>query len=165
MEALKGKNSILLFRLLEDAAKNKAAKLAFQTEHSVDKSRDSDVTETKDGPVTVGQGMEEEISFNCIMAKDDPVAKMLDKALVENKTVEVWEVDVTPNKDGGNKYPAIYRQGIVTEFNKSANVEDLIELEATFVTSGIGQEGEVTLTQEQQEVVQYKFTDTEPKTV
>lgn len=161
MEAIKGKNLILLFRLLEDAAKHKAAKLAFQTEHAVDKSRDSDTTETKDGPVTVGQGMEEEISFSCIMAKNDPVAKMLDEALINNKTVEVWEVDVTPKEEDDGKYPATYRQGLITEYNTSANVEDLITLECTFVTSGIGQKGEVTLTQEQKEVVQYKFRDTE----
>lgn len=161
MEPLKGKNLILLFRLLEDAAKGKAAKLAFQTEHSVEKSRDSDITETKDGPLPVGQGMEEEIPFNCIMAQNDPVAKMLDDALVYNKVVEVWEVDVTPKEEDDGKYPAVYRQGLITEYNKAANVEDLITLECTFITSGIGQRGEVTLTQEQREIVQYKFRDTE----
>lgn len=165
MEALKGKNSILLFRLLEDAAKNKAAKLAFQTEHSVEKSKDSDVTETKDGQIVIGQGKEEEISFSCVMGDNDPTIEMLERSFDEDKTLEVWEVDVTPRQNGAGEYPAIYRQGIVTEFNKSANVEDLMTLEMSFKTSGQGQKGMVKLTQEQQEVVQYKFTDTEPKTV
>lgn len=157
MEALKGKNQILLFRLLEEATKKTGAKLAFQTEHSVEKSRDSDTTETKDGPITIGQGIEESIPFSCIMAKDDPVVDLLDIAINENKIVELWEVDITKENQG--KFPAIYRQGLITELNKTANTEDLIELEGTFITNGIAQKGEVELTKEQQEVVQYKFKD------
>ena len=163
MEAIKGKNIILLFRLLKNAASASAAKLAFQVEHSVDKSRDSDTTETKDGPITVGQGLEEEISYSCIMGKKDPVVETLETAINSNEVLEVWEVDVT-EKSTGEKYPAKYRQGLLTEKNETANAEDLMEMECTFVTNGLAQSGEVTLTAAQEAVVQYKFRDTTPYT-
>ena len=158
MEAVLGKNLILLWRLLEDATTSAGAKLAFQTEHSVSVKRSADTTETKDGPLVTGGGLEEEIPFNCIMAKDDPVVAMLQKALRENKVLEQWEVDIT--KATANKYPATYRQGLLSELEKSANTEDLVELSGTFVVNGLAQTGEVELTAEQAEVVQYVFRDT-----
>ena len=83
---------------------------------------------------------------------------MLQKALRENKVLEQWEVDIT--KATANKYPATYRQGLLSELEKSANTEDLVELSGTFVVNGLAQTGEVELTAEQAEVVQYVFRDT-----
>lgn len=158
-QAVKGKSQILLFRLLRDAASAKAAKLAFQTEHSTEKKRDSDVTETKDGSITIGKALEEEVPFTSIMAAGDPVVKLLETAINENEILEIWEVDITEKTKGG-KYPAYYRQGLLTELNKTANAEDLIEIEGTFATNGTAVQGEVTLSEEQENVVQYAFRDT-----
>ncbi|ESU89829.1 hypothetical protein HMPREF1240_0425 [Streptococcus pyogenes GA03455] len=47
LEAKQGIHSILLFRLLKEAEKQEATKLAFQTEHEVGKSRDVDGQKTK----------------------------------------------------------------------------------------------------------------------
>ena len=158
MEAIKGINQILLWRLLENAGSVAGAKLAFQTEHSVSMSRSADTTETKDGAIVTGGGLEEEVPFSCIMAKDDPVVTMLNDALKGNKTLELWEVDITEAVEG--KYPAVYRQGLLSELEKTANAEDLIEISGTFVTNGLAQDGQVELTAEQAEVVQYAFRDT-----
>lgn len=163
MEALKGQNQILLFRLLKDATTKKAAKMAFQTEHETSESADAEVTQTKDGPISVSAGIEEEITFNCIMARGDEVDEMLRQAMREKEIVEVWEVDIT-EKSEEERYPAEYRQGLVTERSKTANAEDLIEVEYSFTTNGISQSGEVTLTSEQEEVIQYAFRDTDEYT-
>ena len=160
MEALQGKKLILLFRLLKDASKKKGAKLAFQTEHSTESTLNSDTTITKDGPINTGTSVEEEIPFTCIMARGDEVAEMLKKAHREAEVVEVWEVDIT-KKNENDKYPAEYRQGLITSFSKTANSEDLIELSVTLKVNGIAQSGELTLTADQEEVVQYAFRDTE----
>ena len=45
--AKKGIDSILLFRVLKDAQTAEGAKLAFQTEHSTEKSRDTNSVKTK----------------------------------------------------------------------------------------------------------------------
>lgn len=160
MEAIQGKKLILLFRALKDASTQKGLKLAFQTEHSVDSSLNSDTTITKDGSITTGTSVEEEIPFTCIMGRDDDTAKMLKKAHRKGEVVEMWEVDIT-EKDSEGKYPAEYRQGLITSYSKTANAEDLIELSCTFKVNGTAQEGLVTLTEEQEEVVQYVFRDTE----
>ena len=158
MEALQGKNQILLWRLLKDATKTAGAKLAFQTEHSVSKSRGTDTTITKDGPIVTGGGFEEEVPFSCIMAKDDPVVDLLNTAILENEILEMWEVNITDEGAAG-KYPGKYRQGLLSELNETKNAEDLVELDGTFVTNGTAKEGEVTLTAEQAAVVQYAFRD------
>lgn len=158
MEAIQGKKQILLWRLLKDATTNAGTKLAFQTEHSVSKSRGMDTTITKDGPIVTGGGLEEEVPFSCIMGKGDPVVDLLNTAILENEVLELWEVDVTDKGESG-KYPGKYRQGLLSELNETKNAEDLVELEGTFVTNGTAKTGEVTLTDEQAEVVQYAFRD------
>lgn len=163
MEALKGKNQILLWRLLKDAATASGAKLAFQTEHSVSKSRSTDTTITKDGPIVTGGGFEEEVPFTCIMAKDDPVVDLLNSAIADDEVLELWEVNITDGGEAG-KYPGKYRQGVLSELNETKNAEDLVELEGTFITNGMAKDGEVTLTAEQAEVVQYAFRDVTPYT-
>ena len=158
LKPIQGKKRILLFRLLKDASKAKAAKLAFQTEHEVSKTRDSETTETKDGAISTGQGLEEEITFSCIIADGDPTYDMLNQAMDENEILEIWEVNTSEEQDG--QYPGKYRQGIMTELTETANAEDLMEFEGTYKTNGLAQPGLITLSQEQKEVVQYAFRDT-----
>lgn len=79
--AKKGIDSILLFRLLSEASKADAAKLAFQTEHSSDKSRDTNSVKTKDGVLQSVGGIEVSLSATTIMAKDDELADKLEKAM------------------------------------------------------------------------------------
>ena len=49
IKAIYGKDKILMFRLLENATKEKATKLALQTEHTLSYENNVDTTQTKDG--------------------------------------------------------------------------------------------------------------------
>ena len=158
MQAAKGSKQFLLFRLLKDQATKAGAKLAFQTEHDLTETKDSESTNTKDGILQTTGALETEISATSILAVGDPMTNDLRQALRNDEVVEIWEVDVNENSEEG-KYAATYFQGYVTEYSKNPNSDDSVEIELTFAINGLGQFGEVTLTAEQEEVVQYTFTD------
>ncbi|SQF66352.1 phage major tail protein, TP901-1 family [Streptococcus dysgalactiae] len=163
LEAKQGIHSILLFRLLEKASDNAAAKLAFQTEHEVGKSRDIDGKKTKDGVIQSLGALEYDFKATSILAKGDKLAGDLEKAMEEGKVIEIWDVDSEEaSKDSSNsgKYPATYYQGYISSFNAKKNAEENIEIEMEFAINGVGQRGFATLTEAQKLAVQYKFTDT-----
>lgn len=157
--AKKGIDSILLFRLLSEASKADGAKLAFQTEHSTEKSRDTNSVKTKDGVLQSVGGIEVSITATTIMAEDDELVAKLETAMDKGELVEVWEIEKNAKKQG-NKYEAVYYQGYLTSFKKTKNAEDLIELELEFAVNGTGVKGYATLNNSQAEVVQYEFADT-----
>ena len=157
--AKKGIDSILLFRLLSEASKADGAKLAFQTEHSTEKSRDTNSVKTKDGVLQSVGGIEVSITATTIMAEDDELVAKLEGAMDKGELVEVWEIEKNAKKQG-NKYEAVYYQGYLTSFKKTKNAEDLIELELEFAVNGTGVKGYATLNTSQAEVVQYEFADT-----
>ncbi|MGT2829042.1 phage major tail protein, TP901-1 family [Streptococcus hillyeri] len=157
--AKKGIDSILLFRVLKTAASKAAAKLAFQTEHSTEKSRDTNTQQTKDGLLQSLGGLEVTLSATSIMAESDPLVEELEKAMDNGDLVEIWEIEKGAKQKNG-KFSATYYQGYLTSFNKTKNSEDLVELEMEFGINGVGAKGEATLTEGQAEVVQYKFADT-----
>ena len=157
--AKKGIDSILLFRLLSEASKADGAKLAFQTEHSTEKSRDTNSVKTKDGVLQSVGGIEVSITATAIMAEDDELVAKLETAMDKGELVEVWEIEKNAKKQG-NKFEAVYYQGYLTSFKKTKNAEDLIELELEFAVNGTGAKGYATLNTSQAEVVQYEFADT-----
>lgn len=161
MEAKKGIDVILLYRILKEANKT-AFKLAFQTEHSVEKSRDTETIETKDGKIQTLSNIEYDFSATSIMAKSDEMVEKLEKAFDDGEIVEIWEVDTTTVGSGNSegKYKGTYYQGYISKFGKSANAEDALELELEFAINGKGVGGWVTLTEEQKKVTQYEFKDT-----
>lgn len=161
-EAVQGIDVILLFRLLKDAGTTTGAKLAFQTEHEVSETRDSDSLATKDGAIVTPQALETEISCTSIMAKDDEMVTMLRDAQRNGETVEIWEIDRSQPESSAstNKFKATYYQGKVTEWTKNPTAEDALELSLTFAVEGEGQDGFATLTADQATVVQYAFQDT-----
>ncbi|HGG1210491.1 phage major tail protein, TP901-1 family [Streptococcus pyogenes] len=179
LEAKQGIHSILLFRLLKDAAKQKAAKLAFQTEHEVGKSRDVDGQKTKDGIIQSVGALEYDFKATSILAKGDTLAAKLEKAMEDGELVEIWDIDseeaIKQPKDselveiwdidkngtnGSNKYLATYYQGYISSFSAKKNAEENIEIEMEFAINGVGQKGFATLTEEQKAAVQYAFKDT-----
>ena len=166
-EALMGKNTVLLFRLLKEQGTQSAVKLAFQTEHELTESRDTDTTATKDGNIVTPSVLETSLDCTSILAKGDETADKLRQALRDYEKVEIWEVDLSTKGTGANasKYKAMYFQGYVSEWAKSPNAEDSIELSLTFTIEGVGQSGFVTLTPEQENVVKYVFKDVTPDTV
>lgn len=162
-QAKKGKNVLLLWRLLKDAKEKDGALMMFQTEHSVEKSRDSDNVVTKTGTLKNVGGLEEEVPFTSLCANGDPVLDYLNTAIDDGEELELWEVDMNEASQAG-KYPAKYRRGYLSELNYTANAEDNMEVEGTFATEMKAQKGEVSLTPAQMEAVQYQFRGIEKVT-
>ena len=72
LTAKQGKDIILLYRLLSKATKEAAWKLAFQTEHSNEKTRDYNTIATKDGTIGSLAAIEYSLSATSIAANGDP---------------------------------------------------------------------------------------------
>ncbi len=157
VETLKGIDRILLFRVLDSAGE--ASKLAFQTEHEINKTRDSDSVATKDGAVRSLGDLETEISVTSILAKGDDFADEIEQAFDDGQIIEIWDIDRSGEESAG-KHPATYYQAYMTEYSQSPNAEDDTEMELEFSVNGKGVKGEATLTEEQSDVVQYAFQDT-----
>lgn len=163
LEAKQGIHAILLFRLLKEASSEKAAKLAFQTEHEVGKSRDVDGQKTKDGIIQSVGALEYDFKATSILAKGDKLAAKLEEAMEKGELVEIWDIDsekASEEHDNSGKYPATYYQGYISSFSAKKNAEENIEIEMEFAINGVGQKGFATLTEEQKAAVQYKFKDT-----
>ncbi|EGO9936992.1 phage major tail protein, TP901-1 family [Enterococcus faecium] len=162
MEALKGIDFILLYRLLKKETQEAAWKMAFQTEHENGLSRDSDSTVTKDGNVQSLSPVEYDFSATSIVAKGDSHVDEMKQALLNGDIIEIWEINKAEQgtDDDANKYKATYYQAYVSEFTPSAAAEDNVELSLSFAVNGVGQDGYATLTEDQADVVQYAFKDT-----
>lgn len=158
---LQGKNKILLFRKLKDSDKD-AAKLVFQTDHTFTLTRDMDKLPTKDGTlVKIGELEGEFAGIEAIQSKDDPVVEMLQSSVLDGEKLEVWELTVDEElKNEEGKYPAIYAQGYLDSWELPANVEDEAEISSDFQIELVPQFGYATLTEEQEDAVQYAFKDT-----
>ena len=159
MEMLQGRHKILLFRKLSEQT-TEAAKLAFQTEHTFSYSRELESIVTKDGRVVRVGELESEVSISAIAAKDDPINEMLRGAVIRGEKLELWEVTVDPDLEEGGKFPAVYAQGFLDSWEDSAGAEDDAEVSSNFIVELEPQFGMATLTEAQQEAVQYAFQDT-----
>lgn len=163
MGVIKGKRIIYLYRILKDAATDDATAVAFTTENSKSKSRDSDTVTTKDGTIRVPGEVETEISTTALFASEnDAMIDKLEKALDDGDKVEIWEVnmDKPGTSDNASKFAAKYFQGYVTSFELSSNSEDHAEASLDFGIEGKGVDGYATVTDEQQELAAYLFKDT-----
>ena len=163
LTAKQGKDIILLYRVLSKASKEAAWKLAFQTEHSNEKTRYYNTTATKDGIIGSLAAIEYSLSATSIAANGDPHLDEMDKAFDDAEIIEVWEIDkaekATLGLDTG-KYKAKYLRAYLTSFSYEPNSEDALELSLEFGVFGKPQKGQATLTEEQANVVQYVFKDT-----
>lgn len=164
MSAIQGKRIIYLYRILKDAATDDAKALAFTTENERTKSRDTDTTETKDGPIRTPGALETEITTTAIFSSEsDEMITKLEKAVDDSEKVEIWEVnlDKPGTSDNVGKFAAKYFQGYVTEFGSTSSAEDHAEASLTFGIEGTGADGYATVSDEQQEIASYVFADTE----
>ena len=159
LTAKQGKDIILLYRLLSKASKEAAWKLAFQTEHSNEKTRYYNTTATKDGIIGSLAAIEYSLSATSIAANGDPHLDEMDKAFDDGEIIEVWEIDKA-EKGSDGKYKAKYLRAYLTSFSYEPNSEDALELSLEFGVFGKPQKGQATLTEEQANVVQYVFKDT-----
>lgn len=160
-EAVHGKRLVYLFRILEEASTASGATLAFTTENTFTMSKDSDSTPTKDGPIVTPGDVEIEISATALLAKGDEMYGKFKQAMIANKLIEIWEANLDePAEGGANKFKGTYYQGYLTEFEKTSSAEDHVEVSTTFAINGTGVDGNVTVSDEQQEIANYVFTDT-----
>ena len=161
-EAVQGKKIVYLYRILKNAANTAGAALAFTTENERTKSKDSESTATKDGPIQTPGEIEQEITATSILAKGDTLVDELEDALDNGEIVEVWEANLEePAGDGENKFKGRYFQGYLTEVSLSSSAEDYVEVSLSFAINGAGVKGDVTVSAEQQEVAAYVFKDTQ----
>lgn len=157
-EAVKGKKIIYLFRKKSDEATKDAVVMAFTTENERTKSKDADSVATKSGTIRVPGEVETEISATAILAVGDTLADDLEDAMDNDELMEIWEVNLAePTEDG--KFKGKYFQGYLTEFTLSSTSEDHAEYSTTFGINGKGVKGNVTVTEEQQELAEYVFAD------
>lgn len=159
-EMQQGKNRILLFRNLKDQDKKDGIKLVFQTGHTFAMSRAIDKVTTKDGSINKIGELETEVSINAIQAKKDPVGEMLRDSVYNGETLEVWEVTIDEElKNEEGKYPAVYAQGNLDQWEWTAEVEDEATISSTFFVNLKPQFGYTALTEEQENAVQYAFRE------
>ena len=157
-EAVSGKKIMYLYRILKDAATDDAVAIAFTTNITTD----ADTTATKDGPIRTPNVPEIEISATSVLAKGDTMYDKMKAAMLANELIEIWEVNLAEpiaNKQG--KFKGTYYQGYLTEYTLTSSAEDHAEVETTFGINGTGATGEVTVSEEQQEVAAYIFADTQ----
>lgn len=155
-----GKNKILLFRRLKDQGNEEGIKLVFQTGHTFSMSRAIDKVNTKDGSINKIGELETEVSINAIQAKRDPVGDMLRDSVINGETLEVWEVTIDEDfKNEEGKYPAVYAQGNLDQWEWTAEVEDESTISSTFFVNLKPQFGYTALTEEQENAVQYAFRE------
>lgn len=160
-EAVSGKKIVYLYRIKSNEATTDGAVLAFTTENSRTKSKDSDATITKDGSIRTPGASETEITATSILAKGDKFIDELEAAMDADELIEIWEANLAePAESGDNKFKGMYFQGYLTEMEKSSNAEDMVEISLTFGVNGSGAKGDVTVSLEQQEVANYVFKDT-----
>ena len=159
LTAKQGKDIILLYRVLSKASTEAAWKLAFQTEHSNEKTRYYNTTATKDGIIGSLAAIEYSLSATSIAANGDPHLGEMDDAMDNGDIIEVWEIDKA-EKGSDGKYKAKYLRAYLTSFSYEPNSEDALELSMEFGVFGKPQKGNATLTEEQANVVQYVFKDT-----
>ncbi|MRL88431.1 phage major tail protein, TP901-1 family [Lactococcus lactis subsp. cremoris] len=145
LTAKQGKDIILLYRVLSKASKEAAWKLAFQTEHSNEKTRYYNTTATKDGIIGSLAAIEYSLSATSIAANGDPHLDEMDKAFDDGEIIEVWEIDKA-EKGSDGKYKAKYLRAYLTSFSYEPNSEDALELSLEFGVFGKPQKGQATLT-------------------
>jgi len=160
--AVQGVDKILMFRMLKDAASQKAAKLALQTKHTLKYDRKTNTTQTKDGALNSTDGLETKLTIEAVATRDE-LNLMLEKSVIDGEVVEIWEIDygAGPVASGPNagKYQALYMQGLLGSWEAPSNVGEFTTISTEAVINGKPQEGFATVTEEQQEEIQYAFKD------
>lgn len=160
-EAIQGKKIIYLYRVLGETDAT-GTMMAFATENGNTKSKDADSTATKDGAVRTPGVAETEITATSILAKGDTLMDKLEAAMDTDTVIEIWEVNLMePGVDlDVGKYKCVYYQGYMTEIEKTANAEDMVEVSTTFGINGTGKAGWATVSPEQLQQADYVFRDT-----
>jgi len=160
-EAVQGLKVVYLYRIRSEAATSDGTILAFTTENARSVSKDAEATATKDGTMRVPGVTEVEITATSLLAKGDVMIGKLEEAMLNDELIEVWEVNLEEPAGGLDQFQGTYFQGYLTSFEKSAGSEGHVEVSLSFGINGAGAKGDVTVTEDQQEIANYVFEDTQ----
>lgn len=155
---IKGKDKVLMFRLLKDKDKANATRLALQTTHTIKESRKNDSTATKDGSIVANGALETTIDIEAV-GSDDLANSFLHYAAKNGLELEVWEIDFT-KKQADGKYLSQYGTGYLSDWETPAAVEDNTTIKTTLTVSGALVAGYATVSQVDELTVQNFFRDT-----
>lgn len=162
--AVAGTEIIYLYRLQEEPDAN-GVRTAFATENTKTVSTSADSTKTKDGSIRTPSTAEITIKSESILAKEDEMVDKLEKAQVDNKLLEIWEVNLAKPAEGKeNKFSGTYFQGYLTSCEVQSQASGYVKLSMTFGVNGKGQPGDVTVDKATQDEASYVFTDAVAKT-
>ena len=102
-----------------------------------------------------------EITSTSVLAKGDAIIDKLEKAMLADKLVECWEVNLAEEgaTENAGKFKSKYYQGYLTECSISSEAEGVVEVSLTFGANGNGADGYASVTKEQQEVASYVYKD------
>lgn len=157
VEVLSGKNVLLFFREFANREKESASKLRFQTEHSINKSKENESSATKDGTINTISNGENTADITSLAYTNDNKTlttwEKLEDMFDRNALVEMWQVDITGVTEDNLTVKPTYFQGYFTEFKLSAPANGQVELSYTFAINGNGVRGEDVLTSDQQSAV------------
>lgn len=161
LNPVNGEQMVFYYRLLKNEKIKAATFIGMQTEGSESLSRDSDSTQTKSGAIPTKGTLEVELSFTALVAKDGEAEKELKGALMEGEDVEMWLVNLGRKgiDEDANKFDATYYQGILSEFERSADSEDFATYSTTFKGKGKPKDGYLTVASEEAEALEYAFRD------
>jgi TP901-1 family phage major tail protein len=161
---VKGKRIIYLFRLLKDAASKAGVNIAYTTENSNNMSRDSDSTETKDGPITTPGTLETTISATAILSVGGESMTYDDirDAMIDDEMFEIWEVNLDNPSSTTGKYKGLYMRGKCTSCELSSPADDNAEADLEWAVNGIPQKGDVTVSGAAVAASAYAFADAIP---
>lgn len=162
MAVAKGKNIVLLIRDLSQP-KTEADYILYQTDFSKTISKEVDETVTKTGTIKATSDSSTEISITALAQEDDAVLDALEDGMHTDKKYGFWEINkAVEGAEVGDKgkYKALYYEGEITNYDLTAGAEGPIEVTMDLTIEGVGQRGFATLTEEQEEFVQYVFKDT-----
>ena len=162
MAVAKGKNIVLLIRDLSQPT-TEADYILYQTDFSKTISKEIDETVTKTGTIKATSDSSTEISVTALAQEDDAVLDTLEDGMHTDNRYGFWEINkavVSEGSEDAGKYKALYYEGEITNFDMTAGAEGPIEVTMDLTIEGVGQRGFATLTEEQEEFVQYVFKDT-----
>ena len=158
VQVLSGRDVILFFRERALHATEDAAKLRFQTEHSIAKEKETESTQTKDGIVNSISDGENTADITSLAYKDDTQTlttwETLEDCFDRNALMEMWQVDITGVTAEAPEVKATYFQGYFTSFEQSNPADGNVELSYSFAINGKGVKGTDTLTEAQLAAVQ-----------
>lgn len=155
IQVLQGIDTLLFSRLLENASKEEAHLIPYQTSLSFDPQRDSDSTATKSGNVATTSSLETDLEVEFV----NNISKISDDlytSLFKNKKVENWIV-YRKRKNAKGQYYAIYMRGTVTEDSSDNDPDDNSTRDVTFTIDGTPKFGWLTLPEKAQAEIDYVF--------